>query len=249
MSEYKRLYIDFDGVICDSVYEAFACSYLAYHRLDDIAAIDAEQREIFYRYRPFIRSGQHLMLLQHCITRGISLSTQGDFEAQLTLTGDEQLTEWRTALYAVRARLIDKQLTDYINLHTLYPHITTHLPALARNPSVHILSTKKSHLISLLLSNADISWPAERLLLSHQQSKIDIIRGERGGGASDERVAFIDDHLPHILAIDEGRKAGIDCYLADWGYVLPEWRDDSRYRHLDSSSVFELVGPFLSPNG
>lgn len=248
MNTYKRLYIDFDGVICDSVYEAFVCSYLAYHNLDKISETEhaTEQCELFYRYRPFIRSGQHLVLLQHCIAKRILLSTQDDFEAQLAATADTTLAKWREALYEVRAQLIAQQLTSYIELHTLYPCMIGHLPALALNKDVFILSTKKSHLISLLLSHAGISWSPERLLLSHKKAKIDIIRSAyRDGDAVSTRVAFIDDHLPHILSIEEGQKEGVDCYLANWGYVVPEWRDNSRYRHLDSDSAAELVSPFL----
>lgn len=248
MSSYARLYIDFDGVICDSVHEAFVSSYLAYHHLSDISVPDQhpEQRALFYRYRPFIRSGQHFMLLQHCIAHSTPLSTQDDFEQQLSSTTEPQLLQWRAALYEVRGRLIERQLAEYINLHTFYPHLPPHLPALSLNPAVYILSTKKIRLISLLLASIDITWPRERMLLSHHTAKIDIIKHEHAEPA--ETAVFIDDHAPHILTIAQGRSAGIDCYLADWGYVLADWQQDSRYMHVDGDSLHKLIQPFLHTN-
>lgn len=243
-NKYARLYIDFDGVICDSAYEAFVCSYLAYYHLHAIedATAATEQQTLFQRYRPFIRSGQHFMLLQYCIENGILLSSQDDFERQLQSKTDQQLRQWRTVLYRTRATLIDQRLPDYLGFHTFYQHVRDVLQALSYNPRVFILSTKKEHLISLLLSGIGITWARERILMSHTHSKIHMVNDARRDHA--ERVAFIDDHLPHILSIEQGKERGIDCYLADWGYTLPDWRSDRAYAHLNAQSFVELVTPF-----
>ena len=246
-----HLYIDFDGVICDSVQEAFVSSYAAYYDNLELArkvVADTTDRvnaikSTFYQYRPFIRSGQHFMLLQHCIAHGIVLTSQSDFERELQSTSTAQLMEWRQALYAMRALFIKEYVNEFLSLHHFYDHVHTHLMHLSKASHVTILSTKKEHLVSLLLTHARIAWPSDRIVGAHTQSKIDIIKNRHLH--TQEQVAFIDDHIPHILPIIHGRKCGIHCYLADWGYVLPQWREDTRYAHLNAHTLSSFLAPFM----
>ena len=250
MPTYAHLYIDFDGVICDSVREAFVTSYAAYHHNFKLArriamnttdSMDSIQN-IFYRYRPFIRSGQHFMLLQHCIANNIVLTSQSDFEHILQSTSTAQLMEWRKALYDMRAFFIEEHINEFLSLHRFYDHVHAHLMRLSKISQLIILSTKKEYLISLLLARAHIKWPLERIIGAHTHTKIDIIKERHLN--TQEHVAFIDDHLPHILSIVHGRKYRIDCYLADWGYVLPQWREDSRYAHLNTHTLSSFLNSF-----
>jgi len=248
---YTHLYIDFDGVICDSVAEAFVCSYCAFHH-HSVAQIEEMEfpegkRKLFYAYRPFIRSGQHLMLLQYCLTNNIVLTSQDDFERELRATSKERLQEWRSALYDVRNSIMEKHMPYYLSLHRFYEEFAPYLAQLAIRREVVILSTKKEYLITRLLAGSAIEWPQERIITSHTQSKIDIIKERHAdeGVNKGRTVAFIDDHLPHILSITEGEQAGIECYLADWGYTLPVWRAERAYAHVDSESLVSLLSPFL----
>ena len=251
MCAYTHLYIDFDGVICDSVQEAFVSSYAAYYDnlelarkvvADTTASVNAIQ-DTFYQYRPFIRSGQHFMLLQHCIAHGIVLTSQSDFERELQATSAAQLAEWRRILYDMRALFIKEHVNEFLSIHHFYDHVYTHLMRLSKASQVIILSTKKEHLVSLLLSHAHIDWPSDRIVGAHTQSKIDIIKNRHLN--TQEQVAFIDDHLPHTLSIAHGRKYGIDCYLADWGYMLPQWREDARYAHLNTHTLPSFLALFM----
>ena len=242
MQRYTRLFIDFDGVICDSVAEAYYCSFLAYHQLplgDDPLTADPAIRERFIQYRPFIRSGQHLVLLQRCIEDGVPLTCQDDFESQLAATTETQLAEWRKRLYAVREQLIAEAHDRFVGLSTLYPEVSRLLPSLCGMDKITILSTKRNDIIQMILRANNIHWPDERVISVNKQGKIDAIREYRAGG--NDPVYFIDDHLPHILDAEQSRQSNIDCYLADWGYTLPEWRSDPRYQHVDTAGFAALV--------
>lgn len=253
MRDYDYLYLDFDGVICDSVLEAFYCSYLAYHAIPytedpSTYASDANcsygvAKDIFFQYRPFIRSGQHLMLLQHCINRDIALHTQQDFETQLQHISAEQLQTWRNQLYTIRERMHSNRFSTYIALNTLYPHVQKHVHALSTCANAYILSTKRTDMIAIVLQHNQITWPSERIFSVDKKGKITAIQ-ERAHRRN-TNIAFIDDHLPHILTIEQGAQYGIDCFLADWGYVLAEWKENNDYVHLNEEQFSPFVDRFL----
>ena len=242
MAEYRYFYLDFDGVMCDSVKEAYFCSYLAYHRLSitsDPLAVDNKIIQQFYKYRPFIRSGQHLVFLQFCIARGILLRNHHDFERELSAVSSRQLREWRDLLYVVREKLTAHDMRRFLQLHALYPGIEELARTLSAVENVYILSTKREDIISLILGNRAIDWPVERIISVDTKGKIDAIQTHRG--ANHYSVFFVDDHLPHILNKRESIERNIDCYLADWGYTLPEWRRNNAYQHINSEHLLAYV--------
>jgi beta-phosphoglucomutase-like phosphatase (HAD superfamily) len=85
MSQHNNtaLFLDFDGVLCDSVAECFVSSWLAYFDREGSKmpeSVSLAQKDLFTRYRPFIRRGADYMLLQYAIENNIELVAQRDFD-------------------------------------------------------------------------------------------------------------------------------------------------------------------------
>ena len=76
------LFLDFDGVVCDSVPECFLSSHIAYNEFlgRPVTAVPLETKKRFYEYRPFMRSGEDYFLLQKFIEEGKTISVQEDFD-------------------------------------------------------------------------------------------------------------------------------------------------------------------------
>ena len=66
------LYLDFDGVVCDSERECFVSSWLTYRQLGGATGgehISLRARRRFRQMRPLIRSGEDYVVIQQILAR------------------------------------------------------------------------------------------------------------------------------------------------------------------------------------
>ena len=211
------LFLDFDGVICDSVNECFVSSWIAFHdryRGDKPQAVGLEYYAQFRRMRPFIRTGQDFLLVHELICEGLSIGTQAEFDAAADRAGQEKLATFDSLLYAVREDLVADDLDFWLPLHRPYGSLTGPLRAAARSPNVWIVSTKRSEFIARILHYWEINWEASRIVLPIRMTKIDTIKSimRRHGYSTG---IFVDDQRDH-LRCESG--IGLECRLAEWAH-------------------------------
>ena len=253
-----RLALDFDGVLCDSVHEAFYSTWIAYYRHQRSHLphqITLKMRDTFYRYRPYIRTGQHLMLLQHIIWEGGELHNQDDFERALSVTPDAVLQQWREWLYQVREEIRAEDHAQQLRLQPLYPGMRELLIKLSSAAGVIILSTKRADFIAGILSHNHVPWDNQHILSVHKESKIEALQRLREESRKAHRsthadspqplITFIDDHLPHLLSQEEAQAHGMRCLLATWGYVVPEWCRNQHYETIDLKGFRSLISSLI----
>lgn len=211
------LFIDFDGVICDSVNECFVSSWLAYsgYRRCEPACIPLSDYSLFRRYRPLIRRGGDYLLLQRCIDKGIELANQVEFDHQAAIVGEAGMNAYHRQFYAARKRLLDDDRSYWLKLNRIYPHVFR--PLLSAAESAWILTTKEVLFVSEILASHGLSWNEKRIICSGTDRKIDVIEKHLD---EEETAVFIDDQIDHFSG---GVDPRISCYLAAWGYVRPAW--------------------------
>lgn len=213
------LFLDFDGVMCDSVDECFASSWIAYQeRLHGNIppAVHISDYQSFKQMRPFIRSGRDFILIQKMIADGVSVRTQKEFDEIAAGVDPGTLAEYDAALYAVREGLVARDRDFWLPLNKPYPPLDGALRAAAASPDLWVVSTKRPAYIELILGHWGIDWdPARIRLPAGGEDKIGVItaimrnRGYRTG-------MFVDDQADHL------RCAGTDpleCRLARWGTI------------------------------
>ncbi len=215
----ELLYLDFDGVLCDSLEECFRSSWLAASGVAVGPAVppappsDPEYRSRFTACRPFIRSGEDYLMAHQWAARGAVPGSQSEFDASLAEAGPVQLADWKRRLYEVRDRMLEHHRTLWLSWNPLYDGMGAALKTQTANPAVWILSTKKAEFIVEILAHHGVSWPLERTIYTGSQKKLDII-GEQAKGRASE---LIDDQVDHL---DFGHPS-CRCFLALWGYVAP----------------------------
>ncbi|MBN1685062.1 MAG: HAD family hydrolase [Spirochaetales bacterium] len=211
------LFIDFDGVICDSVNECFVSSWLAYfgHGDREPASISLSDYRLFRKYRPLIRRGGDYVLLQRCIDMGIKLANQADFDIQAAIVGDAGMDAYHQQFYAVRKRLLDGDKAYWLRLNRIYAHVFE--PLRQASGWAWILTTKEVSFVSEILASGGLPWDDRRIICSGKDRKIDVIEGHIGNY---ETAVFVDDQIDHFSGHVDPR---ITCYLAAWGYVQPAW--------------------------
>ena len=212
------IFLDFDGVICDSINECFVSSWLAYERneRDEHTHVRLEDYRLFRRYRPFIRTGGDYVLLQRCIAAGIHLVSQADFDLQHESVGTEKMDSYHNRFYDAREELLQSERSFWLSLNTIYPVIKDVLEKAAE--SAWILTTKKADFAYEIAAANGMYWNRERIICSGNRRKVDII--SEIIGPSSAAAIFIDDQIDHFKDVGDAR---ITCMLAAWGYIVPDW--------------------------
>jgi phosphoglycolate phosphatase-like HAD superfamily hydrolase len=214
-------FLDFDGVLCDSLPECYTVSRTAYWTLflgmPEPPASRAEEAE-FARMRPLIRRGADYLLLHLAMREGLRLTSQGDFDA-LAAREAERDGLFHELFYRARSELLRQAPERWFALNPLYPGIREILLRNRANRAVLILSTKEAPFILEILRHHGVEWEADRILCSGKEPKlrfVDRILSERGAG----RAVFVDDQIDHFQGVSDHPVRRV---LADWGYVRPEW--------------------------
>lgn len=226
------LYLDFDGVVCDSERECFASSWLTYRELTGTAAtyVGLHARRRFRELRPLIRSGEDYVVIQELLAREAAEegfrapATQTAFDACRDTLGSRRIARYKAAMAATRNRFLERDRAGWLALNRLYPHVRRLLTT--RDPAnVRILSTKAAPLVCEILLAHRIPLPAAAVFHAASNPngadarKLDVI-GEHLDAEPGACALFVEDQLDHLL---DNRDRRITTFLADWGYVLPEW--------------------------
>jgi phosphoglycolate phosphatase-like HAD superfamily hydrolase len=217
------LYVfDFDGVLCDSIRECFVSSWYAYfhyHKGTDPGSVELDRKERFYRYRPYIRTGEDYVLLHDLIERGREIRSQEEFDEEKRAAGPEFASRFRSLIYRTREEFLSNDREWWLSLNPLYPGLHGSLVRIAERPDTVILSTKRPDLIAEILGAAGIDWPGSRIHHSGETGKLPFVSKLRAEVGAREAV-FVDDQRDHLM---HGSDPAVRCFLAVWGYVQPQW--------------------------
>lgn len=230
-SSSRLVFLDFDGVICDSIPECYAVSWDAYFRLYLMQAEPADvavalggaaavsgQMRTFRQLRPYIRRGGDYMFIQMAMRRNITIDSQAAFDA---LVKDHAALDDRfhELFYQARHALFQNDPERWYALNPLYPGIKELLDKHGQDSNMLILSTKEAAFISEILKHHGIPWDIARIHCSGKEQKLRFIDRIMAEHAATDAL-FIDDQIDHFRG---SATRPIRCLLADWGYVRPEW--------------------------
>jgi hypothetical protein len=230
------VFLDFDGVICDSLLECLVSSWQGYYRLylgKQEAEVPITLRREFSKLRPYVRAGEDFILIQELIDSRISVQSQEQFDAQLALRGEEKMARYKKLFYTARRDFLVNQRSYWIGLNRIYPHVYRSLGGWAASPCLYILSTKRADYIIEILRANNIQMDQRRVLSCRAREKKETILrtlDERGCTSA----LFIDDQIAHLTS-DWARDPRIIGCLASWGYVKSRW--------LEEPSDIEILYP------
>lgn len=215
------LVLDFDGVICDSIDENYAVSWVAYHALfrKDTAASSPASRRDFARLRPFIRSGEDFLVIQEILSTGSTVKDQAEFDELWRRAGAEKRAEFRKLFYQERSEMLARDRASWLALNRVYPHMKEAFRVLENGAPFHVLSTKEPQFIEEILSASQIRVPRERILFSDKEPKLAATEKLRVEGGFEEAI-LVEDQVDHLRGNRNPRVRGL---LAAWGYVREEW--------------------------
>ena len=229
------LYLDFDGVVCDSERECFVSSWLTFRKLAGAGGehISLHARRRFRQMRPLIRSGEDYVVIQQILAREQAEpgfhgpATLPAFDAYRDALGSRCIGRYKSAMADTRSAFLARDRAHWLALNRLYPHMRRLLAA-GDLSNVRVLSTKAAPLVGEILRAHRIPIPASAVFHAASNPdgtdarKLDMI-GEHLDRTTGAHALFVEDQLDHLLGNADRR---ITTFLADWGYVLPEWFAD-----------------------
>ncbi|NNM53804.1 MAG: hypothetical protein HKM05_03680 [Spirochaetales bacterium] len=209
------LFLDFDGVICDSLPECYQTSSLLLPGVPGENTDESYARR-FREGRVYIRSGEDYVALHKMLREGHDPQSQQEFDAVLKAMGHDTMSRYKQELYSLRERLLRDDPETWLSWNPLYEGMTESLNLVRGDPLVWILSTKKAEFIEAILHHHGVSWPLERIRYTDGRSKLSWINTIAGHSPS----LLIDDQIDHL----DFTHPTCSCRLALWGYASTEAR-------------------------
>jgi phosphoglycolate phosphatase-like HAD superfamily hydrolase len=228
----KILALDFDGVICNSVYEGLQSAWRVYRDIwgGTGDGPSAEVAAAYVRLRPVLEIGWEFPVMLRAILEGVP-------EAALLR---EFQTKWRSRILkehhlsqadlaarfdATRDAWIQKDLASWLGCQHLYPGIAERLQALLRNDvQVFVITTKESRYAHLIMERNGVVFPAARVWGKEQaRPKADLLRVLRQEhGVDYGGIWFVEDRLKTLRSVERQTDLGaVSLFLATWGYTTP----------------------------
>lgn len=243
MNKGSSLFLDFDGVICDSVIECFASSWYAYYY--KYLHLPAESMNIadksrYRKLRTLVRNSEDNVVIQHIMYENITIRRQTDFDAVTAELGAEELRKMRKCFYDTRDFFLSEYRNFWLSLNRLFSELLEPVRRVSDAPNVYILSTKKPAFIDEILKYNEIEWDFSRILEARGRDKPDIIAEVISRDGFSDAV-FIDDQIDHIK---KNPHSNITCYLAEWGYVSEAGMQDFSVPHISIDECARLIEHF-----
>ncbi|MEE4376657.1 MAG: HAD family hydrolase [Candidatus Competibacteraceae bacterium] len=226
--------LDFDGVLCDSASESVVTAWRAgtqiwpdWHGLEP----PPDYFNRFLALRSLIETGYQTVLLLRLIALGHSdavISRQFHKLSEQLLEEIHYPAAYLAQIFGTaRDEWIERDLPGWLDRQRFYPDVLDNLMNLPPDTEWFILTTKQERFAQLLLSQAGINVPGERIFgLERNQSKeVTLDYWLRDPNFSGARFHFVEDRLATLLrVVERDRLAAVQLYLASWGYNTEEER-------------------------
>lgn len=232
MTEPKILALDFDGVLCNSVYEGLRSAWRVYRDIwgGTGDGPPAEAVAAYVRLRPVLEIGWEFPVMLRAIMEGVpepALLTEFQTKWRSRILEEHHLSQADLAVRfdATRDAWIQTDLAGWLGCQHLYPGVAERLNALLRSDTqLFVITTKEWRYAHLIMERNGVPFPADRVWGKERaRPKPDLLRvlhGEHGVDYGD--IWFVEDRLKTLRAVE--RQANLDAvglFLATWGYTTP----------------------------
>ena len=228
----KILALDFDGVICNSVYEGLQSAWRVYRDIWGGTG-DGPPPEVaaaYVRLRPALETGWEFPVMLRAILEGVPESTllrefQTKWRSRILEEHHLSQADLAARFDAARDDWIQKDLASWLGCQHLYPGIATRLNALLRGGTqVFVITTKEWRYAHLIMERNGVTFPADRVWGKERaRPKADLLRVLHREHAVDYGdIWFVEDRLQTLRSVEQQADlCAVGLFLATWGYNTP----------------------------
>ena len=253
----KILFLDFDGVLCDSANETGRCAWLAGSVVwEEWRGADIPKTSLvkFKKLRPLIETGYQSIALMKLISENYSetfIKKEFHFMMEQIFTSVSLNRKALINLFnKIRNDWMEVNPESWFSWHKLYP-CSKDLIKVGKSyyKEIYIVSTKQKEFIKKLLDYFGIDFNQNNIYgLESGDNKIEIITNIlKKTKESPKNSVLVDDHIGalHSFAINNFFK-DMHLSLASWGYLFPETLEAIQNKKLplsilDLSSAADIL--------
>ena len=238
MTEKPLLVLDFDGVIVDGIKEYWSssrqtCLNILSPQEKENIYLASEIPSTFRAMRPWVHHGWEMVLLAaECSKKTSQLNLKGiqNFSKNYSIECSLALDTWgwtsaqlQEALNQTRREAISHDFNQWLNYHQPFSSVIEYLQRLeTEGIEFAVLTTKSIEFTKKLLDCFDLQ---PKLVFGHESgSKVDVLNQ-----LLQKRIirGFIEDRRTTLeKVLEDPTLKSIPCYLASWGYLKPEDRNN-----------------------
>jgi len=210
-------FLDFDGVIIDSIEECYTVSLETYYGFARFPYEKNEYRKLFYKYRGLVRPACEYMVLHRAIESFLherNGSVDIIFRKMLESGSKKEKESFEKFFFYRRKQHKDNNIDSWVAMNPLTAFGKKMIGK--EHPNTYIVTTKNMEATEVLLDYYNIN-------VAGIYASDDIKRvGSKGSlitqllnDKNEDRCVFVDDAVEHLDTVEDNR---IKCYFADWGY-------------------------------
>lgn len=216
----KILFLDFDGVLFDTVDEAYqVCINTSMFKGNNFTVQDLE---LFKKYRFLVGPAWNYYFIMNSIINNEQLSDSSEF-----IKTDDAI-EFEFDFFSTRKRIKDDNYVRWLKFNKKYYFLDNLVEILDKSTEVYIITTKDEATVIDLLKSENIAyiWPENilgknsfNLYGTKKEIILNILKNKN------YKAIFIDDlyeHLHLCESIDS-----LTLIQADWGYI--DVKNNSKY--------------------
>lgn len=236
------LVFDFDGVICNSIYDSFKTAINTYldllpknnlpfngpiESLESIFAFEKSNPEFFNAFRnlmPFGNRAEDYYIILQILEqdRANQIQTQKQYHEFETVLEPSMLNAYGKAFYALRYSCQKKNVKTWSELSPAFPGVIEAVRQLTQRFQLAIATSKDLASIHILLKTYGLTdcFKSESILdkdiANSKKHHLELL--QKMYQLPFDQISFIDDKLLHLESVAD---LGIQCYLATWGFNTP----------------------------
>jgi hypothetical protein len=242
----RAIFLDFDGVLFDTVREAYAVTMIALGRFDRLVDVDFDTSHFknFSRFRYLIGPAWNYYYLVQSIDRQIeepTIDIEIEFKKFLEMWVEREIQPFGENFFQTRIRLRVKEREQWSSLILPYDFLEN-IRKLSREfrRRFFLVTTRDRESVLDILKLYDLQIIDSNIFAKNEYtvhiSKLSIIRDLIKERQIEESV-FIDDLEEHFMSSEAIQS--LTTLQAKWGYVVPQKKEDN------SRLLFKELKKFL----
>lgn len=221
----KAVFLDFDGVLFDTVREAYAVAMITSGKYNSLADIDFQSRHytLFAKYRYLISPAWNYYYLLQALEEE-SHNIESSYINMLNLASESEFKKFEKEFFQTRATLRKEDYETWLRLNIPFPFLSKINTYIHKNPDIwYIVTTKDRGTVEKLLDLENIFIKKEQIFDKDNYAALKSKRGVIGAIMQNKEISkgfFIDDSRKHLL--DCKSMKNLVLVQPNWGYNLPE---------------------------
>ena len=212
-------FLDFDGVIADSIDECYAVSRETYYGCTAFPYDEDIYKELFYRFRGLVKPASEYCCLHKSIEEYLLKGTDSVnviFHRNVDEFNRNAADIFEKKFFYTRLRYQENNFLAWIEMNPLTEF--GQLLVGRENNDIYIVTTKNRRATESILEYYNISVAG---IYANDEIKSAGNKGNLISGVMDlkkeKKSMFLDDAVEHLMTVSDDR---VRCYFADWGYGI-----------------------------